>query len=147
MEQLAQSQAGSNSASFFLYRRAKFIEQDRENRMQKEEDERKRKVEAGQKAALNKAETDKKLLKNQMKRLKKKQRHENYEKRLRGEVTEPPKKMVRNESAVKAVAATGRSLSSWRLRTPLAKAGARGYRKRNEAPHTPHCSRPALPDT
>lgn len=101
MEQLAQSQAGSNSASFFLYRRAKFIEQDRENRMQKEEDERKRKVEAGQKAALNKAETDKKLLKNQMKRLKKKQRHENYEKRLRGEVTEPPKKMVRNESAVR----------------------------------------------
>jgi hypothetical protein len=112
MEQLAQSQAGSNSASFFLYRRAKFIEQDRENRMQKEEDERKRKVEAGQKAALNKAETDKKLLKNQMKRLKKKQRHENYEKRLRGEVTEPPKKMVRNESAVKAVAASIESMQT-----------------------------------
>ena len=112
MEQLAQSQAGSNSASFFLYRRAKFIEQDRENRMQKEEDERKRKVEAGQKAALNKAETDKKLLKNQMKRLKKKQRHENYEKRLRGEVTEPPKKMVRNESAVKAVAASLESMQT-----------------------------------
>ena len=112
MEQLAQSQAGSNSASFFLYRRAKFIEQDRENRMQKEEDERKRKVEAGQKAALNQAETDKKLLKNQMKRLKKKQRHENYEKRLRGEVTEPPKKMVRNESAVKAVAASIESMQT-----------------------------------
>ena len=112
MEQLAQSQAGSNSASFFLYRRAKFIEQDRENRMQKEEDERKRKVEAGQKAALNKAETDKKLLKNQMKRLKKKQRHENYEKRLRGEVMEPPKKMVRNESAVKAVAASIESMQT-----------------------------------
>ena len=112
MEQLAQRQAGSNSASFFLYRRAKFIEQDRENRMQKEEDERKRKVEAGQKAALNKAETDKKLLKNQMKRLKKKQRHENYEKRLRGEVTEPPKKMVRNESAVKAVAASIESMQT-----------------------------------
>ena len=112
MEQLAQSQAGSNSASFFLYRRAKFIEQDRENRMQKEEDERKRKVEAGQKAALNKVETDKKLLKNQMKRLKKKQRHENYEKRLRGEVTEPPKKMVRNESAVKAVAASIESMQT-----------------------------------
>ena len=112
MEQLAQSQAGSNSASFFLYRRAKFIEQDRENRMQMEEDERKRKVEAGQKAALNKAETDKKLLKNQMKRLKKKQRHENYEKRLRGEVTEPPKKMVRNESAVKAVAASIESMQT-----------------------------------
>ena len=112
MEQLAQSQAGSNSASFFLYRRAKFIEQDRENRMQKGEDERKRKVEAGQKAALNKAETDKKLLKNQMKRLKKKQRHENYEKRLRGEVTEPPKKMVRNESAVKAVAASIESMQT-----------------------------------
>ena len=112
MEQLAQSQAGSNSASFFLYRRAKFIEQDRENRMQKEEDERKRKVEAGQKAALNKAETDKKLLKNQMKRLKKKQRHENYEKRLRGEVTEPPKKMVRNEYAVKAVAASIESMQT-----------------------------------
>lgn len=112
MEQLAQSQAGSNSASFFLYRRAKFIEQDRENRMQKEEDERKRKVEAGQKAALNKAESDKKLLKNQMKRLKKKQRHENYEKRLRGEVTEPPKKMVRNESAVKAVAASIESMQT-----------------------------------
>ena len=112
MEQLAQSQAGSNSASFFLYRRAKFIEQDRENRMQKEEDERKRKVEAGQKAALNKAETDKKLLKNQMKRLKKKQRHENYEKRLRGEVTEPPKKMVRNESAVKAVASSIESMQT-----------------------------------
>lgn len=112
MEQLAQSQAGSNSASFFLYRRAKFIEQDREARMQKEEDERKRKVEAGQKAALNKAETDKKLLKNQMKRLKKKQRHENYEKRLRGEVTDPPKKMVRNESAVKAVAASIESMQT-----------------------------------
>lgn len=112
MEQLAQSQAGSNSASFFLYRRAKFIEQDREARMQKEEDERKRKVEAGQKAALNKAETDKKLQKNQMKRLKKKQRHENYEKRLRGEVTDPPKKMVRNESAVKAVAASIESMQT-----------------------------------
>ena len=80
MEQLAQSQAGSNSASFFLYRRAKFIEQDRENRMQKEEDERKRKVEAGQKAALNKAETD--------------------------------NKMVRNESAVKAVAASIESMQT-----------------------------------
>lgn len=43
MEQLAQSQAGSNSASFFLYRRAKFIEQDREERMKKEDQEQKRK--------------------------------------------------------------------------------------------------------
>lgn len=107
MEQLAQSQAGSNSASFFLYRRAKFIEQDREERMKKEEEERKLQIEAQQKAALNKAETDKKLQKNQLKRLKKKQRHEKYEKRLKGELPEPPvKKIVRDESAVKVVASS-----------------------------------------
>lgn len=104
MEQIAQSQAGSNSASFFLYRRAKFIEKDREEKMREEEDERQRKVEAAQVAAKNKLEVDKKLKKNQLKRLKKKMRQEEYEKRLRGELPEPPKKkMVRDESAVKAV--------------------------------------------
>ena len=75
--------------------------------MKKEEEERKRKIEAQQKAALNKAETDKKLQKNQLKRLKKKQRHEKYEKRLKGELPEPPvKKIVRDESAVKVVASS-----------------------------------------
>ena len=48
MEQTALSQCGSNSASFFLYRRAKFIEKDREERMMKEEQERKRALEAKQ---------------------------------------------------------------------------------------------------
>ena len=104
MEQIAQSQAGSNSASFFLYRRAKFIEKDREEKMREEENERQKKIEAAQVAAKNKLEVDKHLKKNQLKRLKKKMRQENYEKRLRGELPEPTKKkMVRDESAVKAV--------------------------------------------
>ena len=113
MEQVAQSQAGSNSASFFLYRRAKFIEKDREDKMKQEEDERQKKVEAAQVAAMNKLEVDKKLKKNQMKRLKKKQRQENYEKRLRGELPEPAKKkIVRDESAVKAVASSIQSMNT-----------------------------------
>ena len=60
MEQTALSQCGSNSASFFLYRRAKFIEKDREERMMKEEQERKKALEAQQVMEANKAEVDKK---------------------------------------------------------------------------------------
>ena len=77
MEQTAISQCGSNSASFFLYRRAKFIEKDREERMMKEEQEKKRALEAQQVMEANKAEVDKKLKKNQLKRQKKKERKEN----------------------------------------------------------------------
>ena len=104
MEQTALSQCGSNSASFFLYRRAKFIEKDREERMMKEEQERKRALEAKQVEEANKAELDKKLKKNQLKR---QERKEKFEKKQRGEIVEAPvKKIVRDDSAVKAVSAS-----------------------------------------
>lgn len=107
MEQTALSQCGSNSASFFLYRRAKFIEKDREERMMKEEQERKKALEAQQVMEANKAEVDKKLKKNQLKRQKKKERKEKFEKKQRGELVEAPvKKIVRDDSAVKAVSAS-----------------------------------------
>ena len=111
MEQTAISQCGSNSASFFLYRRAKFIEKDREERMMKEEQEKKRALEAQQVIEANKAEVDKKLKKNQLKRQKKKERKEKFEKKQRGEIVEAPvKKIVRDESAVKAVSASIQSM-------------------------------------
>lgn len=107
MEQTALSQCGSNSASFFLYRRAKFIEKDREERMMKEEQEKKRVLEAKQVMEANKAEVDKKLKNNQLKRQKKKERKEKFEKKQRGEIVEAPvKKIVRDDSAVKAVNAS-----------------------------------------
>lgn len=111
MEQTAISQCGSNSASFFLYRRAKFIEKDREERMMKEEQEKKRALEAQQVMEANKAEVDKKLKKNQLKRQKKKERKEKFEKKQRGEIVEAPvKKIVRDDSAVKAVSASIQSM-------------------------------------
>ena len=111
MEQTAISQCGSNSASFFLYRRAKFIEKDREERMMKEEQEKKRALEAQQVIEANKAEVDKKLKKNQLKRQKKKERKEKFEKKQRGEIVEAPvKKIVRDDSAVKAVSASIQSM-------------------------------------
>lgn len=111
MEQTAISQCGSNSASFFLYRRAKFIEKDREERMMKEEQEKKRALEAQQVMEANKAEVDKKLKKNQLKRQKKKERKEKFEKKQRGEIVEAPvKKIMRDDSAVKAVSASIQSM-------------------------------------
>ena len=105
MEILAQNQNGSNSASFFLFRRAKHIEQDRMAKMKKEADAEQRKIEAKQITEANKAEVEKKLKKNQLKRLKKKERKERYEKKQSGEIPDTPlKKIVRDESAVRAVA-------------------------------------------
>ena len=111
MEQTALSQCGSNSASFFLYRRAKFIEKDREERMMKEEQERKKALEAKQVEEANKAELNKKLKKNQLKRQKKKERKEKFEKKQRGEIVDSSvKKIVRDDSAVKAVSASIQSM-------------------------------------
>ena len=111
MEQTAISQCGSNSASFFLYRRAKFIEKDREEKMIKEEQEKKRALEVQQVHEANKAEVDKKLKKNQLKRQKKKERKEKFEKKQRGEIVAAPvKKIVRDDSAVKAVSASIQSM-------------------------------------
>ena len=104
-EKLAESQNGSNSASFFLARRAKFLDHDRLDKLKKEDEEKRKLIEAKQIAAANKAETDRKLQKNRLKRQKKKERKEKYEKRQNGQL--PPvsaKKIVRDESAVKAVA-------------------------------------------
>ena len=104
MEKDAISQTGSNSASFFLYRRAKFLEQDRVEAMMKEEEEKKKKIENEQIREKNKAELEKKLKKNQLKRQKKKERKEIYEKRQKGLLPPPSKKViVRDESAIQAV--------------------------------------------
>lgn len=104
MEKDAQSQTGSNSASFFLYRRAKFLEQDRMERLLQEEEENKKRIENEQVREKNKAEVEKKLKKNQLKRQKKKERKELYEKRQQGLLPQPvKKKIVRDETAVKAV--------------------------------------------
>ena len=73
----------------------------------KEEQERKKALEAQQVMEANKAEVDKKLKKNQLKRQKKKERKEKFEKKQRGELVEAPvKKIVRDDSAVKAVSAS-----------------------------------------
>lgn len=104
-ERLAESQNGSNSASFFLARRAKFLDHDRLERLRREDEERKLDLEAKEIAAANKAEVDRKLAKNRLKRQKKKERKEKYELLQKGEL--PPvavKKIVRDESAVKSVA-------------------------------------------
>lgn len=104
MEKDAQSQTGSNSASFFLYRRAKFLEQDRMELLKQEEEERKKQLENEQIRECNKAEVEKKLKKNQLKRQKKKERKETYEKRQKGLLPQPvKKKIVRDESAIRAV--------------------------------------------
>ena len=104
-ERLAENQNGSNSASFFLARRAKFLDHDRLDRLRREDEERKLDLEAKEIAAANKAEVERKLAKNRLKRQKKKERKEKYELRQKGEL--PPvavKKIVRDESAVKSVA-------------------------------------------
>lgn len=104
MEKDAQSQTGSNSASFFLYRRAKFLEQDRIEQMKQDEEDNKKRIENEQIRERNKAEVEKKLKKNQLKRQKKKERKEIFEKRQKGLLPQPvKKKIVRDESAVKAV--------------------------------------------
>ena len=102
---MAENQNGSNSASFFLARRAKFLDHDRLDKLRKEEDLKRKALEAKEIAAANKAEVDRKLSKNRLKRQKKKERKEKYELRQKGEL--PPvvvKKIVRDESAVKSVA-------------------------------------------
>lgn len=77
----------------------------------KEEQEKKRALEAQQVIEANKAEVDKKLKKNQLKRQKKKERKEKFEKKQRGEIVEAPvKKIVRDDSAVKAVSASIQSM-------------------------------------
>lgn len=102
---MAENQNGSNSASFFLARRAKFLDHDRLDKLRREDEAKRKALEAKEVAAANKAEVDRKLSKNRLKRQKKKERKEKYELRQKGEL--PPvvvKKIVRDESAVKSVA-------------------------------------------
>ena len=107
LEKESVSTTGSNIASFYLARRARFLEQDRVEEMMKQEEEEKRRVEREQIREKNKYEAEKLLKKNQLRRQKKKQRKEMYEKRQQGLLPEVnPKKIVRDESAVKAVSAS-----------------------------------------